>query len=344
MNNNMSGENTNVTEYLTWMAFNLARNSVYRLRELELAQFGLTVEQSTILYLLINHGGSVTAKTFEYLTLRQHHSISTLVNRMIKMNLVTKNKSPDSKKIEILITQHGEDLYKKVPIHSMEMLFSSLKVKDRERLYAYLNVLLEKARSLLGITFIPPFLLDVENQGKKHRLETGDIKNPTDFELWMVFNRTRNSVYRLRELELAQFGLTVEQSAILNQLINRGGSTTAKTIEYLTMRQHHSISTLINRMIKMHLVTKKKSSDSKKYEILITKHGEDLYNQVPIHSVEMVFSPLKVKDRERLYTCLNTLLEKARDLLGLSFVPPFLLKQSEENFEVSERQSFLPVK
>jgi DNA-binding MarR family transcriptional regulator len=335
MNNLIVNEDRNITEYSTWMSFNLARNSVYRLRELELAQFGLTVEQSTILYLLINRGGSVTAKTFEYLTLRQHHSISTLINRMIKMNLVTKKKSPDSKRIEILITKHGEDLYKKVPIHSMEMLFSSLKVKDRERLYIYLNILLEKARNLLGISFAPPFLLDVENQGKKNPMELDDAKNPTDFELWMVFNRTRNSVYRLRELELAQFGLTVEQSAILNQLVNRGGSTTAKTIEFLTMRQHHSISTLINRMIKMHLVTKKKSPDSKKYDILITNHGEDLYKKVPIHSIEMVFSPLKVKERERLYACLNNLLGKARDLLGLSFVPPFLLKRSEENSEVS---------
>jgi DNA-binding MarR family transcriptional regulator len=319
------------------MLFNLARNSVYRLRELELAQFGLTVEQSTILYLLISRGGSATAKTIEYLTLRQHHSISTLINRMIKTHLVTRKKSPDNKKFEILITKHGEDLYKKVPIHSMEMLFSSLKVKDRERLYAYLDTLLEKARDLLGPTFIPPFLqyIDVENYGKKNHNEYDDNNNPTDFELWMVFNRTRNSVYRLRELELAQFDLTVEQSAILYLLISRGGSATAKTIEYLTLRQHHSISTLINRMINMHLVTRKKSLGSKKFEILITEHGEDLYNKLPGRSIEMVFSPIKVKDRERFHAYLNTLLEKARELLGLSFAPPFLLKQSQESSVVT---------
>jgi DNA-binding MarR family transcriptional regulator len=337
MNDLIINENRNITEYSTWMLFNLARNAVYRLRELELAQFGLTVEQSTILHLLISRGGSITAKTIEYLTLRQHHSISTLVNRMIKMHLVTKKKSPDTKKFEILITRYGEDLYKKVPIHSIEMVFSPLKVKDRERLYAYLNTLLDKARDLLGLSFISPSLehLDEENNGEKNRKEYDEVKNRTDFELWMLFNRTRNSVYRSRELELAQFGITVEQSAILNQLIVRGGSTTAKTIEYLTLRQHHSISTLINRMIRMHLVTKEKSPDSKKYEILITRNGDDLYKKVPIHSIEMVFSSLKVKDRELLYTYLNTLLERARDLLGLSFVPPFLLKQSQESSVVS---------
>jgi DNA-binding MarR family transcriptional regulator len=138
-------------------AFNLARHSVYRLRELELAQFGLTVEQSIILYLLISRGGSTTAKTIEDLTLRQHHSISTLINRMIKTRLVAKKKNRDSKKFEILITQHGEDLHKKVPIHSIEMVFSSLKDKDRERLYTYLSTLLDKARDFLGLSFVPTF-------------------------------------------------------------------------------------------------------------------------------------------------------------------------------------------
>jgi DNA-binding MarR family transcriptional regulator len=337
MNNQIIDENKKITDYSTWMLFNLARNSVYRLRELELAQFGLTVEQSIILYLLINRGGSATARTIEYLTLRQHHSISTLINRMVKLRLVTRKKSLESKKSEILITRHGKDLYKKVPFHSMEMLFSSLKEKDRERLRGYLVILLAKARDLLGLSFVPPFLqnVDLENNGKKKIEEYAEVVNPTDFELWIVFNRTRNSMYRLRELELDQLGLTVEQSAILYLLTRQGGSASAKTIEYLTLRQHHSISTLVNRMIKMDLVTRKKSPDSKRFDILITTHGEELHVQAPIHSIEMVFSSLKAKDRERLHGYLTVLLEKARDLLGLSYVPPFLLKQSQSSAEES---------
>jgi DNA-binding MarR family transcriptional regulator len=328
MNNKMITEHIPKTEYQTWMLFSLTRNSVYRLRELELAQFGLTVEQSTLLYLLIDRGGSANAKTIEYLTLRQHHSISTLVNRMIKMHLVTREKKPESKKFEILVTQYGDDLYKKVPTHSLEMLYGVLKEKDRERLYVYLNTLLARSRSLLGQLFAAPSLYenDVENNWRKDRKENNEAISPNCFELWMAFNRTRNSVYRLRELELAQFGLSVEQSAILYLLISQGGSTNAKAIEYLTMRQHHSISTLINRMTKMHLVTRKKRLDSKKYEILITKHGADLYKQLPVHSIEMIFSSLKSKDRERMYGNLETLLHRARDLQAMPLIPTFLLK------------------
>ena len=68
-------------------------------------------------------------------------------------------------------------------------------------------------------------------------------KDITEYATWMLLNRTRNSIYRLRELEVAQFGLTVEQSAILQILARRGGSFTAKTIEEITLRQPHSLWT-----------------------------------------------------------------------------------------------------
>jgi MarR family transcriptional regulator, 2-MHQ and catechol-resistance regulon repressor len=314
-------EYQSITESTTWKILNLTRNAIYRARELELARFGLTVEQSMILSLLSNRGGSATSKTIEDLTMRQHNSISALINRMIKTKMVTKKKNPDNKKTEILITRYGEELYKKVPIHSLEMVFSSLTEEDNAQLFHYLNILLNKARDLLGISFIPPFLLKsidaVENK-KNNIPEHDEEKKRTGFELWLYLNRTRNTIYRLRELELAQFDLTVEQSAILFLLVSRGGITTAKTIEDNTMRQHHSISTLINRMIKMDLVAKRKNPESKKSEILITNYGEDLYKKLPIHSIEMLFASLKVNDIELLFSYLNVLLEKARASLGFS--------------------------
>jgi DNA-binding MarR family transcriptional regulator len=318
-------ESQSITGPMTWKILNLARNAIYRVRELELAQFGLTVEQSMILSLLSNRGGSATSKTIEDLTMRQHNSISALINRMIKTNMVAKKKNLNTKKTEILITQHGEDLYKKEPIHSLEMVFSSLTEEDNEQLLNFLNTLLNKARDLLGISFVPPFLLksiDAGENRKNKNQEHDEEKKPTGFELWLYLNRTRNTIYRLRELELAQFDLTVEQAAILYLLVSRGGITTAKTIEDNTMRQHHSISTLINRMIKMDLVAKRKNPESKKNEILITKYGEDLYKKIPGHSIEMLFYSLKVKEIELLFNYLDVLLEKARALLGFSAMQP----------------------
>jgi len=319
MKNNTDIRNTK--EYTTWMILNRARNSIYRVRELELARFGLTVEQSGILSILTNRGGSATSKTIEDLTLRQHNSIFTLVNRMIKMDLIEKRINQGNNKFEFLITKHGESLHIKVPVHSMESIFSSLKGKDRELFVYHLNLLLKRARDLLGLSFIPPFLLKTvdasANPDNNIQIQSGN-KDLTDFEMWMLLHRTSNSLYRLRELELAQFSLTVEQAAILSLLLSHGGLTSAKTIENITSRQHHSISTLINRMIKIDLVTRRRNPVTRKSEILITPHGEDLYRTIPDHSLKMLFSTLKVQQLDHLLNTLNVLLEKARGMLGLS--------------------------
>jgi len=309
------------TEFGTWKYLNLARNSIYRLRELELAPFGLTVEQSIILSILINSGGASSSKVLEDLTLRQHHSISTLVNRMIKTKLVNKRSISESKKPEIFITEYGECKYKNVPVHCLRTVFSPLNAEDREKLNHDLNVLLKNARDLLGISFVPPFLLkslDSVVTGNGDNREKPESRKLTDFELWMLLNRTRNSLYRVRELELAQFGLTVEQSAVLYVLINRGGSVSAGTIAEITMRQHHSVSTLVNRMTMMKLVNKRKTSESKKFEIVITEYGEELYRRIPVHSLEMLFANLNETEVKQLFIILKVLLEKARDLLGFS--------------------------
>ncbi len=140
------------TNFTAWICLNLARNSIYRLRELELAPFGLTVEQSIILSILINNGGAATSKTIEELTLRQHHSISSLVNRMIRMKLVTKGKNPGSTKTKIFITENGASLYQNVPIRSLESVFSSLEDSDRMQFSECLNALFVKAGELLGLS------------------------------------------------------------------------------------------------------------------------------------------------------------------------------------------------
>src|ERR1035437_492675 len=204
-------EDETLSGSVIWALFNRTHFAVYRLRELELAQFNLTVEQTGILILLLSRGGSATAKTIEDLTMRQHHSISTLVNRMIKTNLVAKRKSPNGKTSEIVITKDGEDLYKSVLTNSMEMVFSSIKAKDRKQLLEYLTLILEKARDLLGVSYIPPFLRyrQIENRTQEIKVKNKEDKKTTDQEIWKQLNLAWSALYRLRELELAQFSLTV---------------------------------------------------------------------------------------------------------------------------------------
>lgn len=133
---------------------------------------------------------------------------------------------------------------------------------------------------------------------------------------WTILDRTRFVVARLRELELAQFGLTIEQSAILKMLHSAGGSISTKWLEEITMRQHHSISTLINRMMAMKLVTKVRHKGEKRYTIAITKEGEELLRTLSNISVEMTFSSLEVEEKEKLKVYLRRVEDNPRHILG----------------------------
>jgi MarR family transcriptional regulator, 2-MHQ and catechol-resistance regulon repressor len=303
-----------------WSLLDRTRFAVARLRELELAHYGLTIEQASILHILTRQGGSSTAKELEDVTMRRQHSVSALLNGMVKMGLVSKVRNPGEKKFQISITPAGETLYNKVTISSLEKTFSSLESADRDQLVDCLYPLLERGRYLLGIPYKPPILQYLDNgNSRKASRENEDIKESFyGRTLWTLLERTVFAISRLRELELAQFGLTIEQASILYFLILRDGSTTMKVLENVTMRQHHSISVLLNGMVKTGLVNKVKNPGEHRFIINLTPEGENLYQKVNDASLEKTFSVLTVRERQRLAACLNPLLERSRNLLGIS--------------------------
>jgi DNA-binding MarR family transcriptional regulator len=140
----------------------------------------------------------------------------------------------------------------------------------------------------------------------------------TSYELWKRFDAAGFSVSRLRELELAQLGLTLEQSLMLTIINHCGGSTTTREIEHLTLRQHNSVSTLINRMYKSGLVKKERFDSDRRYKITMTDEGKALFEKVEMISVQMAFSCLSYDEKTNFYKYLKSLHKAARKLLGLS--------------------------
>ena len=161
----------------------------------------------------------------------------------------------------------------------------------------------------------------------KNRAGT-DVKLNSDgggiHPIWVLFDRTHFAVARSRLLELAQFHLTKEQAQILYVLRFYGGSTNMTQIAAFTMRQRHSVSTLVDRMEKVGLVKKVKVPNKKGYKVIITNKGRERYQKVTIKSIEMIFDSLSAADRRKLQESLNMLQNKARNMLGLDHNPPFL--------------------
>ena len=149
------------------------------------------------------------------------------------------------------------------------------------------------------------------------------------FSLWRVLDHTRFIIARSREKELARYGLTPEQSHVLDILQECDGSTTINQLVELTQRQHHSISTLIDRMTKQGLVKKRKDkNDMRQYHVVITPKGEELAETMSRESVSEIFSVLSEAESAQLRAILRRLNAKGLEVLRKDSEPPLAKTKS----------------
>lgn len=310
-----------MSNYELWALLDATGFAISRLRQLELAQLHLTLEQAALLRLIQRAGRGTTVKVIKDATLRQQHTISMLVNRMVRMGLVTKGRRQGEREARILLTQSGRDLLTRVPTASLDAVFAVIAPKEKQPFACALRSLHEKARSLL-VPDTPPFLRLIRNDVSAETQEQGSRGGGqfSSYRLWSSLDATRFAISRLRELELARFGLTVEQSSVLRVLNDRGTPVKARDLENATLRQHHSISALVNRMTRGNLVAKEIRRGEKSHRILITDRGRSLLNEITIAAVDVTFGVLSDREKQRLAACLHSLYATARNLLG---VPTF---------------------
>ncbi len=149
-------------------------------------------------------------------------------------------------------------------------------------------------------------------------------KSDIDFQLWMELDHARSALSRARELELAQFDLTLEQAGVLYTLLEKGGSTANTEIADEMIRQYNSVTTLVNRMEKLGLVKKEKTSSNRKYIVSITEKGRNMYQRATDKSIHMGFSDLSPEEKNQLFSFLTQVVKKTRNILGMDSKLPFL--------------------
>jgi DNA-binding MarR family transcriptional regulator len=297
-----------------WLLLGNTWTIILRLYELELGQMGLTPEQATILRIIQDNGNATTARELEKVTMRQQNTISILTNRMIKMGLLTRVKKPGKKGYEIFLTKEGKSQLKRVKMKAIDMTFSSLTEEEKLQLVRCLFPLYKKARSLLVVAHVPPFL-QLISDGSESRMKNPE-EDLSNKKVWTLLDRTGFGIFRLLELEVTTLGLTMGQMRVLRILSDNGGTATYKNLESVTTRQRHSISTLINRMVKIDLVNNQKSPTGRWYTVSFTKKGEEMLHRIPMLAIENTISTLSENQKSQLTILLNTLNAKARGLLG----------------------------
>ena len=160
---------------------------------------------------------------------------------------------------------------------------------------------------------------------ERREFKSHDILN--EAYLWGLLEHARSLISRARELELKQYGITMEKMSILHALLINKGSATIDEIATIIIRQHNSVSTIVNRMSKLGLVRKEKQQHEKRYKVFITEKARDIVDSVPRKSIEMILSSLSLEEKEQLASCLEQVIITGHDILGHNYNLPFLAQK-----------------
>ena len=326
---NSDYENCGLTDAQICGKLCCAQFAIYKLREMELANFGLTVEQLSILY-IVEHGGTMTIKEIIDETMRQPNSVYILLNKMVKMGLLHNSRGGKSGSTLISVTEHGKSLLEKITIISLEEIFSVLGENDKIILMDLLSRLLTRSRYLLGIGYLAPIVKLLNSEAPQKSKPKYD-RQPSVITLWSILNNTRFAISRLRELELAKFGLTMEQSSILHIIVDHGGTVTIKEIIDETMHQPNSVYILLNRIKKMGLICNAEQKESGSTLISLTEDGESLLKKITNITYKVTISRLKAAEKAKFVEILYKIIEKSGELLGIHFMPPIMQYLDEAN-------------
>ncbi len=140
-------------------------------------------------------------------------------------------------------------------------------------------------------------------------------KDPV-YKLWVLLHQTRDVLHKVREQEVAKYGVTAVQSAVLFVISSNEGKATPSLISNWLMREPHTISSILTRMEKQGLVEKRKRSEGNVELIVsLTEKGRRIYSKTS--NIELIRKILSCISEEELKH-LSLLLKKLRDK-GLSY-------------------------
>lgn len=157
-----------------------------------------------------------------------------------------------------------------------------------------------------------------------------------DYNVWLLFHHTWRAMFKARERELLAFKITPEQAEVLLAVQALGANATPANISRSTLREPHTISGIIDRMVGKGLITKNKDMERRNLvRIELTEKGIDAYElSTQRRAIFDVMSELNPKERRLLCCMLERLQAKALKVLGVEerpFFPPKIEEVEEDN-------------
>jgi DNA-binding MarR family transcriptional regulator len=154
----------------------------------------------------------------------------------------------------------------------------------------------------------------MSNKNQHTRKSTKDSPVAREIlDLLVLIGWTRDIIRKVRQKELAPYGLNPDKAAVLQVIQNLGGSAKANDIARQILRQRHSAHELLRRMEKSGLLKGTGDIHRKNGVVFeLTDKGREAYNHVVKRPLQYkIFSSLSNEQREELAASLRTIYDRA---------------------------------
>lgn len=143
--------------------------------------------------------------------------------------------------------------------------------------------------------------------------------------LWQAFTRTHHVISKVRQKELRQHGMTVEEAAVLFTVLRLKGHATPAAISRQLFWELHSVSEQLTRMEAKGLVRKVRDLGRRNLiRAEVTEKGVEVYRESSRRrSAREILSVLTKEEQQQLWALLAKLRTKALDELGGRGSDPF---------------------
>jgi DNA-binding MarR family transcriptional regulator len=131
---------------------------------------------------------------------------------------------------------------------------------------------------------------------------SSNLQEDREFSLWILLLQVRTIIYRARERETSQYGVTPEQVGALHTIHMLGNEATIAAIAKSLIRRPNSVSDLLHRIQLRGLITLKKRPDNQKPAIYcLTSKGEEVFRKTAnCQSIYRAMSTLSLDEQENL--------------------------------------------
>lgn len=147
---------------------------------------------------------------------------------------------------------------------------------------------------------------------------SGYISPDEELEFWALLNQLRDTMIRLRDSEIRDLGITSMQGGVLwtlRALEKEGISATPAEISRRIFRRPPTTLALLNRMVKLGLITTKSVQGRRQVLVTLTGKGRETYRAFATKRevIPRVIGSLSPEERLQLRSSLAKLRQKARE-------------------------------